>query len=579
MAFTLIIGAFGVRLLDLQLSPDPALSEGFSHRYRQDELVAPRGRILDRRGRSLAVSLPSPTIVADPRLVADHEVEAVVAQLAPLVSTSPEVLSERLDWDKQFAYVERQVDAEVGEAVMALGIRGIRIDSELRREHPVGECSGLGVVGRVDVDHKGISGLELAYDESLTGTNGRIVREASSNGRITIPEGHEIIQPAVPGEDLRLTLDRNVQFRAEHILADHVAAAAADSGMVVISIPATGEVIAAASVTRDPRTGFVTCSTTNHALVSSYEPGSIMKPITMAAVLDAGLVMPHEPVNLPEELIYDIEDDETKSYVDWFDHTKTHYSATEIMVKSSNIGVITLANRLGPHSFDDVLHEFGFGASTALNFRGESAGILRDLASNLLELPAVSIGQSIAVTSIQMLQAFNVIANGGVFVDPVLLVDDIGAGETRRVVSEEAAADVMEMMRAVVSEGTGKLAAVDGYDVAGKTGTAWQPCGDDGGYDCDGLGSRHYTPGFVGIVSNDDGPALSILVVIDNPQGGSYGGGAIAAPAFAEIAADVLPQLQIPPLGASTVSGRVRAQPAVGLAAPAGGAGEQVAQQ
>lgn len=559
------MGAFGHRLYDLQLSPDPALAEGLGQRFRQHDVMAERGSILDRWGRPLAVSLPAPTIVANPSLIADHEIGAVVDRLVPLVSTSPAVLTSRLERDKQFVYIDRQVDIEIGDAVESLDIRGVSIDSELRREHSAGGCSGLAVVGRVDIDHHGISGVEEAYDDLLTGVNGRIVREASSDGSITIPEGHEVFQPAVPGSDLQLTLDANVQYRAEQILADAVARAHADSGIGLISIPQTGEVIAAANVSRDPRSGMVTCSTTNLAMISTFEPGSIMKPITVSSVLDAGLADPHELLDLPDRLSYDIENEETKTYADWFTHTQTYYTPTEIVVQSSNIGTITLASRLGPKRFHEQLLGFGFGSKTALDFKGESRGILRPLDSNILELPAVAIGQSIAVSPVQMLQAYNVIANDGVKVDPVLVMDDIGSGARPRVISETAAAQVLEMMRGVVAEGTGKRAAVPGYDVAGKTGTAWQSCGDSGGYDCGG-GTRHYTAAFAGIVSNDDGPALSLLVVVDNPQGDRIGGGSVAAPVFAEIAHYALRQLEVPPLGNSVAQQRVRAAPAVRLA-------------
>jgi len=575
-AFMLVIAAFGHRLYDLQLSPDPALAEGLGQRFRHDEVMAMRGSILDRRGRPLAVSLPVPTIIANPSRVASHEIGAVVDQLAPLVSTSPALLASRLESDKQFAFVDRQVDIEVGDAVEELGIPGIRIDSELRRENSAGDCSGLAVIGRVDIDHQGISGIEEAYDDLLTGVNGKIVREASSDGSITIPEGHEVFQPAVPGSDLQLTLDGNVQYRAERILTDAVSGSRADSGIILASVPATGEVIAAANVTRDTVSGAVACSTTNLAMISTFEPGSVMKPITVASVLDAGLAEPQELLDLPDRLSYAIENNQTKVYADWFTHTQTFYTPTEIVVQSSNIGAITLAGRLGPQRFYERLLSFGFGSKTALDFKGESRGILRPLDNNVLELPAVAIGQSIAVTPIQMLQAYNVIANGGVKVDPVLVVDDIGSGTAQRVVSETAAGQVLEMMRGVVAEGTGTQAAVPGYDVAGKTGTAWQPCGDRGGYDCDGSGARHYTAAFAGIVSNDAGPALSILVIIDNPRGDRVGGGSVAAPVFAEIAQYAVRQLEVPPQGSSaSAQQRVRAEPAVRLALADAAAAQQ----
>ncbi len=557
--FTIILSGFGYRLVDLQISPDPALSAGLWYRFRSDDLAAARGKILDRKGRTLAHSLPAPTIVANPRLVMTHEVNYVVAQLTSLVSTPPEILASRLERDKVFAYVERQVDADVGDAVESLDIKGIRIDSEYRRRHPAGDCSGIAVVGRVDIDHQGISGLEEAYDTNLAGIAGKVVREANSDGSITIPDGHQSFKPANPGSDLRLTLDRNVQFRAERILKETVTEAQAERGIIVAAIPQTGEIVAVANVVRDPSTGEVGCTTANLGMVWAYEPGSIMKPITVAAVLDADLATPFESIELPDRLDYQLEDQRTKTYVDWFTHERSHYSPTDIVVKSSNIGAITLAQRLGPVAFHDALIDFGFGSKTSLDFKGEASGILEPLNSNILELNSVAIGQSIAVTPIQMLQAYSVIANGGRYIEPVLVADEVGLADARRIVGEDTANAVLKMMETVVAEGTGRRAVVSGYDVAGKTGTAWQPCEHTVGYDCDG--ARHYTASFAGILSNDDGPALTVLVVIDDPRGEHYGGGLVAAPVFREFASYALRQLGIPPMGLDTAGGRVRAHP------------------
>jgi len=560
VTFTMVFGLFGYRLIDLQLTPDLALVEGIGHRVRTDDLAAPRGEIVDRWGRTLALSLPASTIVVDPRLVSPDEVPGLVSRLGPLVSTPPAVLTRRLLGDSHFAYIDRQVDPEIGVEIDELDLPGIRLEQEARREHPNGSCSGVSVVGRVDIDHIGISGLEESHNDSLTGVSGQIVREASADGSFTIPGGEQVVRAARPGRDLRLTLDRNVQYQAEQILAEAVDASGGSLGIAVVMVPDTGEVIAAANVLRDPETGLVSCTTTNLSAIWAYEPGSIMKPLTVSGVLEAGQAGPHEEIVLPDQIEIAIEHGRTKRYTDWFAHQQPTYTPAEIVTKSSNIGTITLAERLGADGLYEMLTGFGLGSRTALEFKGEASGILDPLDSHVLELSNVAIGQSVAVTGIQMIQAYNTIANRGMHVDPVLVLDDVGDGEARRVISEDTADAVFAMMRSVVEEGTGRRAQLPGYRVAGKTGTAWQPCEGGVGYLCDG-GGRHYTASFAGIISNDLGPELSVIVIIDEPQE-ITGGGAVAAPVFAEIAGYAVRQLRIPPASGTNTGERVRAMAA-----------------
>ncbi len=560
IAFALVIGLFGYRLGDLQITPDPALAQGIGSRFNTDNLEAPRGEIVDRWGRAFALSLPAPTIVVDPRLVPDDEVPAMVAQLGPLVSTPPDVLSQRLLSDSRFAYIDRQVDVEIGARISALDLSGVWIEDEARREHPNGSCSGVSVIGRVDTDHVGISGLEESHNESLTGEDGTEVREASADGTFTIPIGEHAVEAPRPGTDLRLTLDRNIQYKTEEILIDAVESAGGSLGVVLVMVPDTGEVIAAANVTRDPETGIVGCTTTNLSAIWTYEPGSIMKPLTVSGVLDAGLAGPQEPIALPDSVNKTIEDGETKSYVDWFFHDQETYTPAEIITKSSNVGTILLAERLGSEGLYDTLTSFGLGSRTALEFKGEASGILDTLDSHVLELSNVAIGQSVAVTAIQMIQAYNTIANSGLHVDPVLVMDDVGVAAPRRVIGEDTADAVLAMMHSVVTDGTGKLAQIQGYNVAGKTGTAWQPCNDAVGYLC-ADGGRHYTASFVGIIGNDLGPELSVMVIVDDPQEVT-GGGSVAAPVFAEVAGYAVRQLRIPPSSDADSSERARAAPA-----------------
>ena len=612
-------GLFGWRLVDLQLTPDAALAGDVGSQVRHEEIAAPRGEILDRYGRAMALSLPRPSIVANPRVLQSTDLvdettdwmAAAINGLAPLLSTDAEVLRDRLGRDKAFVYLDRQVDPEIGDAVAALGLPGIFLIDEQRREHPNGSCSGLGVIGSVDVDQIGVSGLERDYDELLTGTPGSVVRQSQAGGAVQIPGGYQIVEAMQPGADLWTTLDRNIQYEAEALIADAVADAEADHGLIIAADPATGEILAMANAARDDETGTVDCTTTNLGSTWAYEPGSIMKPLTFASVFENDAWPEFFPIDIPHRLRVELADqDEDHYYRDRnVPEGGSRQSPSWVLRKSSNNGTILMAQELGPDAFHDTLIDFGLGETTALELSGEARGILDELDSNALELSNAAIGQGIAVTPLQMLLAYNALGNGGLLAEPSIVIDaaepradantdantdEIAAGDDdgdgddagsddadaaapvrapeptpadlRRVVSGETADTVVQMMRQVVLDGTGVAAAVPGYDVAGKTGTAWQPCEGGRGYVCADGFSRAITASFAGLVGNDDGAALSIIVVIDNPRGDRTGGGEIAAPVFSDLASYALRQLRIPPsTEGATPNDRVRAPAAAAL--------------
>lgn len=561
-SMVVVTTAFGWRLADLQLTPDPALAGEVGSQVRGVTISAPRGQIVDRYGREIALSLPRPSVVVDPRLVPEPEVASIVAQLAPLLSTDPAVLEERLRKDSAFAYLERQVEQEVGEAVMSLELPGVSLDEEPYREHPIDECSGLAVAGRVDIDQNGISGLEEAYDEHLTGSPGYMIRQTQLGGDVRIPGGSRLIDPVEPGEDLRLTLDRNIQYRAERLLADALTDSGGDLGIAIVSIPTTGEILAMANVVRGSEVSEPRCTTTNLGATWAYEPGSIMKPLTFAGVFEEGAWSVDRSVEVPMVIsIHRGAGLDNHEWIEKYMQSDEIHTPAWIMAKSSNNGTITLASELGATGLYETFRAFGLGERTGLDFKGEASGILDELDSHALELSNAAIGQGVAVTPLQMIQAYNTLAAGGMRVPLVLVADEAGATESTYVVSPETARTVLGLMRGVVSEGTGTRAAVPGYVVAGKTGTAWQPCSSFG-YECEG-GGYHYTASFAGIVENDLGPALSVLVVIDDPVG-ETGGGKVAAPVFADLAAYALGQLDVAPTSsAARPEGRVRAQPAM----------------
>ncbi len=404
-------------------------------------------------------------------------------------------------------------------------------------------------MGRVDVDQVGASGIELAYTNELRGTPGRLRFERAKAGN-AIPGGVYDITEAVAGDDVQISIDRTLQFETERLLQQQVAAANADGGVVIISRPSTGEVLAMASVGRNSSDDVVVVGE-NKALTWFYEPGSVMKPITFAGVFEAGLAELTSASDVPyKKTIYD------KEFTDDHFHETKWWTPVDILRESSNIGTIQWAERLGSVALHDNLEAFGFGRKSTLTFPHESPGILRPVESwSGTGLPSISIGQGIAATPMQVIQAYNIIANDGVYVPPKLVLGTIASDgqlreppyePSRRIIAESTAQKLTAMMQSVVESGTGRAAAIPGYRSAGKTGTSWKP--QPGGGYTDAEGRFHYVATFAGFLPADD-PAVSILVVIDEPRGsdGEISGGKAAAPLFAKLSRYALQHLRVPP--------------------------------
>ena len=557
-----VMAALVVRVVDLQATPDPRVLDQVRIPLGRITVLAPRGAVLDRHGRTIALSLPAATVIANPRAIEDPA--AVAAALSETLGLPADELLPALTDDKSFRYVARQLDPETGERVAELDLAGIDVVEESRRSYPNGDCSGLAAVGRVNIDHVGMSGIEEAYDDHLASDSGEIVKEIGTDGT-TIPGGAQLVVDAVPGRDIRVTLDRNVQHQTEQTLVDAVIRAGAARAVALIAIPSTGEIVAMANVDRGPD-GTVACTRENLAVTWSFEPGSVLKPVTVAGALSTGLVTEHTPLMIqPSIHIWDhtFRDDPWHDPVEW--------TPTDIVTRSSNVGAIELALLQGEKQMHSNLVSFGLGTRTELGFKGEANGIVLPLSRwNLLTLPNVAIGQGVAVTPLQMLQIYNVIANDGYLAAPRLVMDSGEAIEKTRVIDSSSAAALRRMLTSVVESGTGRAAAIDGYVMAGKTGTAWQPC--DEGYTClDQWGhpdGRHYTASFAAIVNNEQGPALTMLVVIDDPTGERISGGKVSAPVAAEIAEYAVRQLRVPAFSA-TGPGRLRRAQAATVTAPA----------
>lgn len=528
------------------------LNYGESQRLRSVEIAGGRGRILDRSGVALSVSLPTPTIAADPRLITDPSGTARV--LAPLVGVDVGTLEQRfLRPDSAFAYVSRQVSDEVAAEVEALELPGIYTYEEAARYNPLGESFARSVLGRVDTDHRGVSGLELEFGDELRGTPGQLLFERAKNGT-AIPGGVYELEEAIPGADVQITLDRTLQFETERLLQQQVADTNADGGVVIIMVPGTGEILSMASVSRTDD-GRVVVTGENRALSWVYEPGSVLKAVTFAGVFEADLAEVDTFTNVPyAKTIFD------KEYTDDHFHNDEWWTPVDIMRESSNIGTIQWAEKLGNQGLYSTLTDFGFGSASTLRFPYEENGLLReaDVWSGT-SLPSIAIGQGIAATPLQVIQSFNIIANGGVYVPPKLVMGTSAPnGElreppyepSRRIVEQSTADKLTTMLESVVESGTGRAAAIPGYLAAGKTGTSWKPQ-PGGGYQ-DEEGKFHYVATFGGFLPADD-PAVSILVVIDEPQGyeSEISGGKAAAPLFAKLSRYALQHLRVPPSVAS----------------------------
>lgn len=548
---TLTVG----KLTDLQvLSPTRYRDTGVEQRMERVTLPAARGAVFDRNGADLAVSVPRSTVVADPTQVSDVAAESTL--LAKLLDLKARDVAELLRTESRFVYIARTIDDATARKITALSdkgkLDGIDLITEYQRVRPNGD-EARSLIGLTDVDGVGISGLESQYDKVLEGTPGEISYERSAMG--PIPGGERDLKAAAPGRDLELTIDLPLQYAAEKLVAAKVRATDASSGVAIITRPSTGEVLSMVNMAADPKTGKVTPSTNNEALTTVFEPGSVNKVITVAAALADGKVTPSTVLDHPATLTLG------GATFSEAESLPSQLSVTDILTVSSNIGTIELARMLGKNRVDQALRAFGFGQKTALDFPNESPGLLLPTSQwSGSSIGSIPIGQGISVTAMQMLQVYNTIANGGVAVPTRLVNATIDAdgrrhptnrGTGHRVIPAEVARQVRGMLANVVRTGTGTKAAVPGYQVAGKTGTARMPL--DKHQPTDGYlgldGRYHYVSSFVGMLPAGD-PELSIIVVlndVDRNRRGSYFASDTAAPLFGELATEAVRRLHLPP--------------------------------
>ncbi|HCB37718.1 MAG TPA: hypothetical protein DEP66_05870 [Acidimicrobiaceae bacterium] len=545
VATLLGIGVLLGRLLQVQvLDRDRYAVYAATQGVADVEFAGTRGAILDRDYSVLAMSDERPTVYGDPRLVDDPF--AAAAALAGVLDVDETLVAKRLASDRHFVYVARQVTPEEGRAVESLGLAGVSLLHEASRMRPNGTDLASGVLGAVDIDQNALAGAEKQFTEELTGGAGRRVATVSRAG-IPLPAGTAFSRPATPGDDIVLSLHTEIQWIAEQALLRAVDELGAKGGSVVVMGVADGDLLAVAGVVRDPETGEVSVAAHNVAYTDVFEPGSVAKPFTVAAALQEGVASPGELIESPATYVY-----ADKTFREPYRSVDAVLTPEQILVTSSNIGAIKLATRMSGATLHGYLSAFGFGRYSGPGHEaavpGESRGIL-DPSSEWhgTRQATMAFGHGVAVTAVQLAAGFNVFANDGEYVAPRLLlgtVDDDGefepapGAEPERVVSEQTARHLRRMLTSVVTDGTGRRAAVPGFAVAGKTGTA-QKISADGTY------SGAHTSSFAGFLPAGD-PVLTVAVVLDEPVE-EYLAGLVAAPLFSEIADYALRVLRVAP--------------------------------
>ncbi len=545
-----VMGVLGARAAFLGTVKAGELSALAQDQQRRSaEVPAPRGAILASDGSRLVQDRPAVNIVATPYLVPDATEAAET--LAPILSSDPDELRDLMSGDGGYAVLARNVSPQAAREAREKNIPGISLEDTYERFLPRGRV-GAQLVGLVDDQRGGLSGLESSLDEHLTGTAGYRVEARDPFGR---PLRRIVDREAVPGQSARLTVDAVIQDRTERVLEETRERYDAASATAVVMRPSDGAIIAMASTPGfDPNIqrnllGDNPELEKNRPAVDTFEPGSTFKAVTIAGAIEDGLVQPSTVFNLPPTLrLYDRELGEAhpRPAVSW--------PVSEILAKSSNVGTVLIAQRFGDkygqeggrERINHWIERFGFGSRTELDFPGEAPGLVlpsQDWSgTSILNIP---IGQGVSVTLTQMAAAYATIANGGHRVQPHLIerigANDVAPARGPRVISARTANAVDGMLRGVVApDGTGSLAGVEGYTVAGKTGTANKVNPETGRYD-----SALLVASFVGYLPAER-PELLIAVAVDEPAGGGFGGD-VAAPAFEDIAQFSLQKLRIEP--------------------------------
>lgn len=506
-------------------------------------IPAPRGNVIDAVGRPLAVSADADSIWANPREI--HDVTDVADKLGKLVNMEPGALEAKLGVDKKFVWIARQVSPEVAVAVKNAKLPGIVVAKEPRRWYP-GKTIGGPVIGRADIDSRGLEGVELSMNDVLIGSrgNGQAVRDA--HGRKMFADG--MSQPE-PGATVQLSLDRSIQATADQAIADAVISHKAKSGVVVVVEVATGRVLAMSSYpTYDPNSNEQHNAARNRPVTDAFESGSVMKVFTVAAAIDDGLVGAQTELDVGggsfvvgPKRITDV-------------HPYKYLTVSDIIKHSSNVGAAKIGLRLGRDKLYSYFKQFGFGAKSGIELPGEQVGMMRNGAKwRDIELATMSYGYGLTVTPLQVAAGLAALGNGGVY-NPPRIIDKVTdpdgtvlyrpLGESKQMVKPQTAATMQKILGTVFEGGkdggTAKDVIVPGFKCGGKTGTAYKYDPETKHYATD-----RYLASFAGLAPIDN-PKLAIVVMVDEPSGGFHYGGDVAGPVFGTVASETLRYLGVP---------------------------------
>jgi cell division protein FtsI (penicillin-binding protein 3) len=542
------VAALG-RLAYLQLF---RYSEYYSRAQHQQRVIVEvgtrRAEIFDRNLNPLAMSVPVDSAFAVPSEIADPDM--VARLISKVLEVSPDEIATRLAASRSFAWIARKLPPEKAERIAAMNLRGIYFQREGGRFYPKRELAAH-VLGYVDIDQKGLGGIEYSLDDSIRSKPGKMLILADAHRR-----WYDSTDKAPDtGTSVILTLDEKIQYIAEKELAQAIQDTHAKSGTIIVENPMTGELLAVANFpTFNPNAAkdSTADSRMDRAASALYEPGSVFKIVTLSAAIDQGITNPNEMIDCQNGAIY-IAGHRIRDHKPY-----GMLSVAQVLANSSDVGAIKLGLRLGAPKFYEYIRAFGFGQPTGVDLPGESRGMLRRLENwTPVSVGSISMGQEVGVTPMQLITAMSVMANGGLVVRPhVVRAQRRGAvlsesqqPPPRRVIRETTAATMRQMLEGVVLNGTGKNAQLDGYTSAGKTGTAQKFDSATGHYS-----SHQLIASFVGFAPINT-PAVTILVELDSAEG-AHEGGQIAAPVFKRVAQQVLAYLNVPhdiPIAADTL--------------------------
>lgn len=553
----LVFSVFGIRLFQIQgIDSQAYAAMAVNAGTAKVTVPAPRGKILDRNGVALASTTDGTTITADPSMTA--------ANATAIARILVETLGDEIDYfdavaklrtpKSRYVVLARQVPQWTANKAVAqiakASFTGVFSQKEAIRTYPGGSLAA-NVLGYLNGAGKGVAGLEQEYNKVLTGKDGSSTYEVVPGTSQRIPMADSTVTPMQPGRDVKTTIDRDLQWYSDQRLADAVKASSADWGLAITMDVRTSQLIAvsqAPTFNPDTRTGMTDTNTVSRFLQTVYEPGSVQKTVTFSALADLGKLGPDSKIVVPSKLQVD-----GFPIGDYWQHGTLHLTAAGVIAKSSNLGTIVASRQMSDQVMHDYLVRFGFGQKTGIKLPGESAGILAAASSwTKANHATIAFGQGISVTALQMVRAVGAIANGGMMVKPTV-VTSVGNKEGkqvatpvdagRRVVSAKAAAGVIRMMEAVTApDGTAPAAAIKGYRVAGKTGTAWRVNPVTGRYV-----RGQNTVSFMGFAPADN-PRFVTYIVLDKPYANA-GGGSTAGPVFHDIMSMALERFGVEPTG------------------------------